>query len=64
MSGFQPEIRQMKRAKKLSDHAPHNPLVVAVKFRKAGAHGKSKKALRREEKMKSKNWCPRQESNL
>ena len=42
----------MKRAKKLPIHAPRNPLVAAVKFRKAGAHGKSKKALRREEKMK------------
>ena len=42
----------MKRAKKLPCHAPRNPLVAAVKFRKAGAHGKSEKALRSEEKMK------------
>lgn len=31
--------------------APRNPLVVAAKFRKAGAHEKSTKALRREQKM-------------
>ena len=43
----------MKRAKKLPDHAPRNPLVAAARFRKAGAHGKSEKALRREEKMKA-----------
>lgn len=46
----------MKRAKKLPSHAPRNPLVAAAKFRKAGAHGKSEKALRREAQMKSKNW--------
>lgn len=44
----------MKRAKKLPNPAPRNPLVVEVKFRKAGAHGKSEKALRREEKMNLK----------
>lgn len=31
--------------------APRNPFVAAAKFKKAGAHGKSKKALRRAEKM-------------
>ena len=44
----------MKRAKKSPNRAPRNPLVAAVKFRKAGAHGKSEKALRREERMKIK----------
>jgi hypothetical protein len=39
----------MKRAKQ--QRAPRNPLVPAVKFRKAGAHGKSEKARRRAEKM-------------
>lgn len=42
----------MKRAKKSPNHAPRNPLVTAVRSRKAGAHGKSGKAMRREEKMK------------
>lgn len=42
----------MKRAKKLPNLAPRNPLVAEAKFRKAGAHGKSEKALRRAEKMK------------
>ena len=41
----------MKRAKKLPHPAPRNPLVAAAKFRKAGAHGKGAKALRRNEKM-------------
>ena len=44
----------MKRAKKLPSLAPRNPLVAEVLFRKAGAHGKSEKAKRREEKMKLK----------
>ena len=44
----------MKRAKKLLKHAPRNPLVAAAKFRKAGAHGKGEKALRRGEKIKIK----------
>jgi hypothetical protein len=44
----------MKRAKKLPSPAPRNPLVAEVLFRKAGAHGKSEKAKRREEKMKLK----------
>ena len=44
----------MKRAKKLPNPAPRNPLVAEVLFRKAGVHGKSEKALRREEKMKLK----------
>ena len=39
----------MKRAKQ--QRAPRNPLVPAVKFRKAGAHGKSEKARRRAEKI-------------
>lgn len=34
--------------------APRNPLVAEVLFRKAGAHGRSEKAKRREEKMKLK----------
>lgn len=42
----------MKRAKKLPNPAPRNLLVVAAKFRKAGAHGKSNKASRRKEKVK------------
>jgi hypothetical protein len=42
----------MKRAKRSPVHAPRNPLVAAAKFRKAGAHGKSEKALRREEKVR------------
>lgn len=41
----------MKRAKKLPKLAPRNPLVAAVKFRKAGAHGKTEKAARRQQKM-------------
>lgn len=43
----------MKRAKKLPHPAPRNPLVAAVLFRKAGAHRKSKKAKRREEKVRT-----------
>lgn len=31
--------------------APRNPFVAAAKFKKAGAHGKTTKALRRTEKM-------------
>ena len=42
----------MKQARKKLCRAPRNPLVVAAKFRKAGAHGKSEKALRRTEKIK------------
>jgi len=41
----------MKRARKFPNPTPRNPLVAAAKFRKAGAHGKSEKALRREEEM-------------
>jgi len=44
----------MKRAKKLPNPAPRNPLVAEVLFRKAGAHGKSGKAQRREEKIRLK----------
>lgn len=33
--------------------APRNPYVAAAKFRKAGSHAKDKKALRREDKMKT-----------
>ncbi len=44
-------ILKMKRAKKLPNPAPRNPLVAEALFRKAGAHGKSRKALRRGEKM-------------
>lgn len=43
---------KMKRAKKLPNPAPRNPLVAEALFRKAGAHGKSEKAMRRKEKMK------------
>jgi len=35
----------MKCANKLPGYAPYNLLVAEVKFRKAGAHGKSEKAL-------------------
>lgn len=45
----------MKRAKQLPNRLPRNPLVATAKFRKAGAHGKSVKALRREEKIKLGN---------
>ena len=41
----------MKRAQRFPKLAPRNPLVAEVLFRKAGVHGKSKKALRRLEKM-------------
>lgn len=37
----------MKRKPK----APRNPYVAAAKFRKAGLHGKSAKAMRRQEKV-------------
>lgn len=37
--------------KKTKTIAPRNPLVVLAKFKAAGAHGKSKKALRRAAKM-------------
>lgn len=50
----------MKRAKKLHNPAPRNPLVAAAKFRKAGVHGKSEKALRREEEMKLRKLGRRQ----
>lgn len=38
----------MKRKPK---QAPRNPLVAAAKFKTAGAHGKSRKALRRAARM-------------
>ncbi len=41
----------MKRARKLPNPAPRNPLVAGALFRKAGAHGKSEKAKRRKEKV-------------
>ncbi len=44
----------MKRAKKLPKLAPRNPLVAEALFRKAGAHGKGRKALRRAGKMELK----------
>jgi hypothetical protein len=44
----------MKRAKKSANRAPRNPLVAVVKFKKAGAHGKTGKVLRRDEKIKIK----------
>jgi len=37
---------------KLPHRVPRNPLVAVVLFKKAGAHGKTEKAKRREEKMK------------
>lgn len=46
----------MKRAKQ--QRAPRNPLVPAVKFRKAGAHGKSEKARRRAEKIATGKLLP------
>ena len=36
---------------------PRNPLVAPAKFRKAGAHGKSEKALRRAAKMEIQEGC-------
>ncbi len=44
----------MKRARKPPNPAPRNPLVAKARFRKAGAHGKSEKALRCGEKLKLK----------
>ena len=41
----------MKRAKQQLLKAPRNPFVAAVLFKKSGAHGKSEKALRREQKI-------------
>jgi hypothetical protein len=41
----------MKRAKQ--QLKPRNPLVAAAKFRKAGAHGKSKKAMRRKARIEA-----------
>lgn len=38
----------MKRKLKM---APRNPLVAVARFKKAGAHGKSRKAARRAAKM-------------
>ena len=43
----------VKRAKKMPNPVPRNPLVVPAKFRKAGAHRKSEKALRRAGKVKA-----------
>ena len=37
--------------KQKTKQAPRNPLVAPAKFRKAGAHGKSAKAVRRAEKI-------------
>jgi len=45
---------EMKRAKKLPNPAPRNPLVALVKFKKSGAHGKTEKALRHEARIKTK----------
>jgi septum formation topological specificity factor MinE len=43
-----------RKTKKSSAVAkPRNRLVVAARFRKAGAHGKSYKALRREQTVKT-----------
>ncbi len=41
----------MKRAKQALK--PRNPLVVAAKFRKAGAHRKMEKALRRKARVET-----------
>jgi hypothetical protein len=43
--------------------APRNPFVAAAKFRKAGAHQKSNKALRRQEKMKQAKILDERSSN-
>jgi hypothetical protein len=43
----------MKRAKQQL-RAPRNPLVAVVLFKKYGAHGKTIKALRREDKVTTK----------
>lgn len=37
--------------------APRNPLVAAAKFKKAGAHGKTEKALRRAARIELKREC-------
>lgn len=37
--------------KKMKTIVPRNPLVALAKFKAAGAHGKSKKAMRRAAKM-------------
>ena len=42
--------KRMKTAKL----KPRNPFVAAAKFRKGGKHGKSNKAVRREEKVQTK----------
>ncbi len=44
---------RLKRAKKTIKQAPRNPLVAVVKFRKAGVHRKTGKAVRRKEKMQT-----------
>lgn len=41
--------------------AQRNPFVAVAKFKKAGAHGKSKKALRRAEKMELRGCSSRVE---
>lgn len=43
---------EMKKRKKIT---PRNPLVALVKFRKAGSHRKTNKALRRKENSKKGN---------
>lgn len=44
--------------------APRNPFVAAAKFRKAGAHGKSEKALRRVGKIEMGMLARRSSSRL
>lgn len=41
--------------------APRNPFVAVARFKKAGAHGKSSKALRRAEKMELRGCSSRVE---
>ena len=41
---------------------PRNPLVAPAKFRKAGAHGKSEKALRRATKMEIRGVVGREDA--
>jgi len=52
----------MKRENRKSA-APRNPFVAAAKFRKAGAHIKSNKALRRQEKMNQRELIDERQHN-
>jgi hypothetical protein len=37
---------------------PRNPLIAVSRFRKAGAHGKTRKAQRRAARMQVQGWRP------